>query len=77
MLGTRAPPPSASLSDAARAHHRGLCRRWRRNMVPEFIAYATANSGKSNIGSGGLGTLQHLLCELFKMVAGGSPYQRT
>jgi tripartite-type tricarboxylate transporter receptor subunit TctC len=38
--------------------------------VPEFIAYAKANPGKSNVGSGGVGSGQHLWGELFKMMAG-------
>jgi tripartite-type tricarboxylate transporter receptor subunit TctC len=38
--------------------------------VPEFIAYAKANPGKINMGSGGTGTTQHLAGELFKMMTG-------
>lgn len=38
--------------------------------VPEFIAYAKANSGKVNMGSAGIGTPSHLAGELFKMMAG-------
>jgi tripartite-type tricarboxylate transporter receptor subunit TctC len=38
--------------------------------VPEFIAYARANSGKINLGSPGIGTPPHLAGELFKMMAG-------
>jgi tripartite-type tricarboxylate transporter receptor subunit TctC len=38
--------------------------------VPEFIAYAKANSGKINMASPGIGTTPHLAGELFKMMAG-------
>jgi tripartite-type tricarboxylate transporter receptor subunit TctC len=38
--------------------------------VPEFIAYAKANSGKVNMGSAGIGSGGHLAGELFKMMAG-------
>ena len=38
--------------------------------VPEFIAYARANPGKLNMGSGGIGTPQHVAGELFKMMTG-------
>jgi tripartite-type tricarboxylate transporter receptor subunit TctC len=38
--------------------------------VPEFIAYAKANSGKINFGSPGIGTPPHVAGELFKMMAG-------
>ena len=35
--------------------------------VPEFIAYATANPGKINMGSSGVGTTQHLSGELVQV----------
>jgi tripartite-type tricarboxylate transporter receptor subunit TctC len=38
--------------------------------VPEFIAYAKANPGKINFGSGGSGTSIHLAAELFKTMTG-------
>jgi tripartite-type tricarboxylate transporter receptor subunit TctC len=38
--------------------------------VPEFIAYAKANSGKVNMAVPGNGTGPHLAGELFKIVAG-------
>ena len=38
--------------------------------VPEFIAYANANPGKVNMGSGGIGTSQHIAGELFKFMTG-------
>jgi tripartite-type tricarboxylate transporter receptor subunit TctC len=38
--------------------------------VPEFIAYAKANSGKINFGSGGIGGPSHVCGELFKMMTG-------
>src|SRR6266478_5421342 len=40
------------------------------NAGPEFIAYATANPGKVNLGSAGTGSVTHLAGELFKMMAG-------
>jgi tripartite-type tricarboxylate transporter receptor subunit TctC len=38
--------------------------------IPEFIAYAKANSGKVNMGSGGNGAPDHMSGELFKALAG-------
>jgi tripartite-type tricarboxylate transporter receptor subunit TctC len=38
--------------------------------VPEFIAYARANSGKINMGSSGIGSASHLFGERFKMMNG-------
>src|SRR5215468_5423901 len=38
--------------------------------VPEFIAYAKANPGRINMGSGGIGATGHVAGELFKMMAG-------
>ena len=38
--------------------------------VPEFIAYAKANSGKINMGSSGIGSASHLFGERFKMMTG-------
>ena len=38
--------------------------------VPEFIAYAKANPGKINFASGGIGSINHVAGELFKMMAG-------
>jgi tripartite-type tricarboxylate transporter receptor subunit TctC len=38
--------------------------------VSEFIAYAKANPGKINMASGGIGSSQHAIGELFKMMAG-------
>jgi tripartite-type tricarboxylate transporter receptor subunit TctC len=37
--------------------------------VPEFIAYAKANPGVINFGSGGVGFATHVAGELFKMLA--------
>jgi tripartite-type tricarboxylate transporter receptor subunit TctC len=36
--------------------------------VPQFIAYAKANPGKINMASAGIGTVEHLSGELFKMM---------
>jgi tripartite-type tricarboxylate transporter receptor subunit TctC len=38
--------------------------------VPEFIAYAKANSGKINMGSSGSGSPSHVFGEWFKMMTG-------
>jgi len=38
--------------------------------VPDLIAYAKANPGKINVGSGGIGSGQHVYAELFKMMTG-------
>ena len=38
--------------------------------LTEFIAYAKANPGKINFGSGGIGTSPHLSGELFKTMTG-------
>ena len=38
--------------------------------IPEFIAYAKANPGKINMGSGGIGTTPHVAGEMFKIMAG-------
>jgi tripartite-type tricarboxylate transporter receptor subunit TctC len=49
--------------------------------VPEFIAYAKANPGKLNMGSGGIGNGEHVAGELFKLMTGISmlhvPYRGT
>jgi tripartite-type tricarboxylate transporter receptor subunit TctC len=38
--------------------------------VPEFIAYARLNPGRLAMASGGIGSVQHVAGELFKMMAG-------
>ncbi|MFZ3338351.1 MAG: tripartite tricarboxylate transporter substrate-binding protein, partial [Xanthobacteraceae bacterium] len=38
--------------------------------VPEFIAYAKANPGKINMSSPGIGSVNHILGELFMMMTG-------
>jgi tripartite-type tricarboxylate transporter receptor subunit TctC len=38
--------------------------------VPEFIAYAKANPGQINMGSAGIGGINHLLGEMFKSMTG-------
>jgi tripartite-type tricarboxylate transporter receptor subunit TctC len=38
--------------------------------IPEFIAYAKANSGKINMASSGNGSLPHIFGALFRMMAG-------
>ena len=38
--------------------------------VPELIAYAKANPGKITMASAGIGSIGHLVGELFKMMAG-------
>jgi tripartite-type tricarboxylate transporter receptor subunit TctC len=38
--------------------------------VPEFIAYAKANPGKLSMGSAGVGSVEHVSGELFKMMTG-------
>jgi len=38
------------------------------NTVAEFIGYAKANPGKINVGTGGIGSPQHMASELFKMM---------
>src|SRR6516165_8197792 len=40
------------------------------NTLGEFIAYAKANPGKLIMGSGGIGSPQHIAGELFKMMTG-------
>jgi tripartite-type tricarboxylate transporter receptor subunit TctC len=40
--------------------------------VPEFIAYAKANSGRINMASTGSGTPSHVAGELFRMMTGAS-----
>jgi tripartite-type tricarboxylate transporter receptor subunit TctC len=38
--------------------------------IPELIAYAKANPGKVTMASAGIGSVQHIYGELFKMMAG-------
>jgi len=38
--------------------------------IPEFIAYAKDNPGKIAMASAGIGTIQHITGELFRMMAG-------
>src|SRR5262249_32633418 len=38
--------------------------------LPEFIAYAKANSGKISMGSSGIGSVSHVFGEQFKMMTG-------
>ncbi len=38
--------------------------------IPEFIAYAKANPGQINMGSAGIGGINHLLGEMFKSMTG-------
>jgi tripartite-type tricarboxylate transporter receptor subunit TctC len=38
--------------------------------ITEFIAYAKANPGRTNMGSAGVGSTGHLAGELFKLMAG-------
>jgi tripartite-type tricarboxylate transporter receptor subunit TctC len=40
------------------------------NTLSEFVAYAKANPGKINMGSGGIGTTPHVAGQLFKIMAG-------
>ena len=40
--------------------------------VPEFLVYAKANPGKLNMASSGIGTSDHVVGELFKMITGVS-----
>jgi tripartite-type tricarboxylate transporter receptor subunit TctC len=40
--------------------------------IPEFITYAKAHPGTISMGSPGIGSPQHVACELFKMLAGVS-----
>ena len=40
------------------------------NTIPELIAYAKAQPGKVNMGSGGIGSGNQLTGEMFKMMAG-------
>ncbi|CAN5261235.1 tripartite tricarboxylate transporter substrate binding protein [soil metagenome] len=44
--------------------------RLRINTLADLIAYAKANPGKLNYGSGGNGSAGHLACEMFKQQAG-------
>src|SRR5262245_10000651 len=49
--------------------------------IPEFIAYAKANTGKLTFGSSGIGAITHMTTELFQMSAGVNmvhvPYRGT
>jgi tripartite-type tricarboxylate transporter receptor subunit TctC len=49
--------------------------------VPEFIAYAKANAGRINMASAGIGSINHIYGELFKLMAGVNmvhvPYRGT
>ncbi|WP_219210473.1 Bug family tripartite tricarboxylate transporter substrate binding protein [Variovorax boronicumulans] len=47
-----------------------IAQRLKINTVPELIAYAKANPGKLNYGSGGNGSAGHLAGEMFKQQAG-------